>query len=89
MHDIVELNTYKQTTTLSVSRFVYRLVSIDDSTRISINTLSETSTDYFIRISIVAFGLALMRGLNVLTKLSRSALSLLLASLSSIRMVTG
>ena len=52
-------------------------MSIDDSIEISIYTLVEPSTDYLIRISIDAFGQALMRGLNVLTKLPRSALALL------------
>ena len=52
-------------------------MSIDDSIGILIDTLVETSTDYSIRISIDAFGQALMRGLNVLTKLPRSALTLL------------
>ncbi|KAF3572273.1 hypothetical protein F2Q69_00058936 [Brassica cretica] len=44
---------------------------------ISIDKLVEPSTDYSIGISINAFGHALMRGLNVLTKLPRSALALL------------
>ena len=39
----------------------------------------ETSTDYSIWISIDAIGQALMRGLNVLTKLTRSALAFLIA----------
>ncbi|KAF2596870.1 hypothetical protein F2Q68_00010487 [Brassica cretica] len=43
----------------------------------SIDTLVETSTDYSIGKSIDAFGQALMRRLNVLTKLPRSALALL------------
>ncbi|KAF2540203.1 hypothetical protein F2Q68_00031128 [Brassica cretica] len=47
---------------------------------IPIDTLVETSTDYSIRISIDAFGQALMHGLNVLTKLPRSALALLYQS---------
>ena len=64
-------------------------MSIDDSIGISIDTLSETSTDYSIRISIDAFGQALMRGLNVLAKLTRSVVALLLAGLSSIRMNSG
>ena len=64
-------------------------MSIDDSIGISIDTLYETSTDYSIGISIDVLGQALMRGLNVLTKLTRSALDLLLASLSSVRMVSG
>ena len=89
MHDIVELNTYKQTTKLSLSRFVFWPVSIDDSMWISINAFSETSTDYSIGISINVIGQTLMCGLNMLTKLTRSALALLLASLSSIRMGSG
>ena len=52
-------------------------MSIDDFIGISIDTLVETSTDYSIGISVDAFGQALMRGLNVLTKLPRSALALL------------
>ena len=64
-------------------------MSIDYSIGISIDTLVETSTDYSIGISIDAFGQALMRGLNVLTKLTRSGLALLLARLSSIKMVSG
>ena len=64
-------------------------MSIDYSIGISIDTLVETSTDYSIGISIDALGQALMRGLNMLTKLPRSALALLLESLSSVRMVSG
>uniref|UniRef100_A0A0D3D5S4 Uncharacterized protein n=1 Tax=Brassica oleracea var. oleracea TaxID=109376 RepID=A0A0D3D5S4_BRAOL len=52
---------------------------------ISIDTLVEPSTDYSIRISIDAFGQALMHRLNVLTKLPRSALAYS-NNLSSIRM---
>ena len=77
MNIIIELNTYKQTISLSLSRFVYSPVSIDDSIGISIYTLVETSTDYSIGISIDTFGQALGCGLNVLTKLPRSALALL------------
>ncbi|KAF2563691.1 hypothetical protein F2Q70_00017548 [Brassica cretica] len=44
---------------------------------ISIDTLVETSTDYSIGISIDALGQALIHGLNMLTKLPRSALALL------------
>ena len=77
MHYIIELNTYKQTIRLSLSRFVYWPVSINDSIGISIDTLVETSTDYSIGISIDAFGQVLTRGLNLLTKLPRSALALL------------
>ena len=51
MHDNVELNTYKRTTRLSLSRFVYWPVSIDDSIWISIDTLFEMSTYYSIWIS--------------------------------------
>ncbi|KAF3539296.1 hypothetical protein F2Q69_00021742 [Brassica cretica] len=61
----------------SVATFVYGPVSIDDSIGISIDTLVELSTNYSIGILIDAFGQALMRGLNVLTKLPRSALALL------------
>ncbi|KAF3551451.1 hypothetical protein DY000_02004950 [Brassica cretica] len=43
--------------------------------RISIDTLIETSTDYSIGISIDALGQALMRRLNMLSKLTRSALA--------------
>ncbi|KAF3531349.1 hypothetical protein DY000_02037315 [Brassica cretica] len=50
---------------------------------------SRTSTDYSIGISIDALGQALMCRLNVLTKLTRSALALLLANLSSVRMISG
>ena len=50
-------------------------MSIDYSIGISIDTLVETSTDYSIGISIDALGQALMRGLNMLTKLTRSALA--------------
>ena len=64
-------------------------MSIDDSIGISIDTISDTSTDYSIRISIDTLGQALMRRLNVLTKLTRSTLSLLLTNLSSVRMVSG
>ena len=81
MHDIIELNTYKQTIRLSLSRFVYWPVSIDYSIGISIDTLVETSTDYSVRISIDAHGQALIHVLNML--------SLTLASLSSVRMVSG
>ena len=63
-------------------------MSVDDSIGISIDTLVEPSTDYLIRISIDAFGQALTRGLNVLTKLLRSALALL-SNLSSIWMDSG
>ena len=49
-------------------------MSIDYSIGISIDTLVETSTDYSIGISIDALGQALMRGLNMLTKLPRSML---------------
>ncbi|KAF2618139.1 hypothetical protein F2Q68_00038561 [Brassica cretica] len=52
-------------------------ISIDYSIGISIDTLVETSTDFSIGMSIDAFGQALMRGLNMLTKLPRSALALL------------
>ena len=52
-------------------------MSIDDSIGISIDTFVEPSPDYSIGLSIDAFGQALMRGLNVLTKLPRSALALL------------
>ena len=52
MHDTIELNTYKQIIRLSLSRFVYGPVSIDDSIGISIDTLIEPSTDYPIEISI-------------------------------------
>ncbi|KAF2534988.1 hypothetical protein F2Q68_00020648 [Brassica cretica] len=44
---------------------------------ISIDTLVETSTDYSNGVSIDALGQALMRRLNMLTKLPRSALALL------------
>ena len=77
MHDNVELNTYKRTTRLSLSRFVYWPVSIDDSIWISIDALFKMSTDYSIWISIDSIGQALMHGLNVLTKLTRSALAFL------------
>ena len=50
-------------------------MSIDDSIGISIDTLVEPSTYYSIGISIDAFGQVLTRGLNVLTKLPRSALA--------------
>ncbi|KAF2545124.1 hypothetical protein F2Q70_00021625 [Brassica cretica] len=43
---------------------------------ISIDTLVEPSTDYSIGISVDVFGQALMRRLNVLTKLPRSAIAL-------------
>ena len=52
-------------------------MSIDYSIGISINILVETSTDYSIGISIDALGQALMRGLNMHTKLTISALALL------------
>ena len=77
MHDIIELNTYKQTIRLSLSRVVYWSVSIDDSIGISIDTLVEPSTDYSIKISMDAFGQALAGRLNVLTKLTISVLALL------------
>ena len=76
MHDKIELNTYKRTR-LSFSRFVYWPVSIDDSIWISIDTLFATSIDYSIWISIDTIGQGLMHRLNVLTKLTRSALVLL------------
>ena len=60
-------------------------MSIDYSIGISIDTLVETSTDYSIIISIDALGQALMRGLNMLTKLPRLALACS-SNLSSIRM---
>ncbi|KAF3510774.1 hypothetical protein F2Q69_00006218 [Brassica cretica] len=44
---------------------------------ISIDPLVEPSTDHSIGTSIDAFGQAVMCGLNVLTKLPRSALALL------------
>ena len=56
MHDNVELNTYKRTTRLSLSRIIYWLVSIDDSIWVSIDTLFETSIEYSIWISIDAIG---------------------------------
>ena len=52
-------------------------IDSDDSIGISIDTLVETLTDYLIRISIDAFGLALMHGLNMPTKLPRSSFVLL------------
>ncbi|KAF3538253.1 hypothetical protein F2Q69_00021716 [Brassica cretica] len=52
-----------------------KLAGSDENSRISIDTLVETSTDYSIGISIDALGQALMRGLNMLTKLTRSALA--------------
>ena len=73
----IKLNTYKRTTRLSLSRFVYWPVSIDDSIWISIDALFETSTDYSIWISIDHIGQTLMRGLNVLTKLTKLVLVLL------------
>ncbi|KAF3497909.1 hypothetical protein DY000_02052785 [Brassica cretica] len=45
------------------------------STRISIDILVETSTDYSIGISIDALGQAIMQRLNMLTKVTRSALA--------------
>jgi len=63
-------------------------VSIDYSIGISIDTLVETSTDYSIGISIDALGQALMRRLNMLAKLPRSALGNS-SNLSSIRMDSG
>ena len=63
-------------------------MSIDYSIGISIDILVETSTDYSIGISIDAFGQALMHGLNMLTKLPRSAL-VYSSNLSSVRMDSG
>ena len=60
-------------------------MSIDYSIGISIDKLVETSTDYSIGISIDALGQALMRGLNMLTKLPRSVLAYS-SNLSSVRM---
>ena len=48
---------------------------IDYSIGISMDTLVETSTYYSVRISIDALGQALMLGLNMLTKPTRSALA--------------
>ena len=78
MHDIIELNTYKQTDRLSLSRLSIDQikVSIDDTIGISINTLDEPSTNYSIRISINVVGQALSRRLNVLIKLHISAFAL-------------
>ena len=63
-------------------------MSIDYSIGISIDTLVATSTDYSIGISIDSLGQALMRGLNMLTKLPRSALAYT-SNLSSFRMDSG
>ncbi|KAF2563433.1 hypothetical protein F2Q70_00017342 [Brassica cretica] len=61
---------------------------IDWGFGISIDTLVETSTDYSIGISIDALSQALMRGLNMLTKLPRSALAYS-RNVSSVRMDSG
>ena len=50
-------------------------MSIDYSIGISIDTLVETSTDYSIGILIDALGQALIHELNMLTKVTRSALT--------------
>ena len=63
-------------------------MSIDYSIGLLIETLVETLTDYSIGISIDALGQALMRGLNMLTKLPRSALAYC-SNLSSVRMDSG
>ena len=63
-------------------------MSIDYSIGISIDTLVATSTDYSIGISIDALGQALMRGLNMVTKLPKSGLAYS-SNLSSVRMESG
>ena len=56
MHDIIELNTYKQLIRLSLSRFIYRCLTscmpIDDSIGISIDDSVGISIDDSIGISI-------------------------------------
>ena len=63
-------------------------MSIDYSIGISIDTLIATSTDYSYGLSIDALGQALMRRLNMLTKLPRSALAYS-SNLISVRMDSG
>ncbi|WZZ61467.1 hypothetical protein YC2023_061574 [Brassica napus] len=63
-------------------------IRVQSRRRISIDILVETSTDYSIGISIDALSQALMRGLNILTKLPRSAL-VYSSDLSSVRMDSG
>lgn len=63
-------------------------MSIDYSIGILIDILVETSTDYSIGISINALGQALMRGLNMLSKLPRQ-LSPTLAILAQLGWIHG
>ncbi|KAF3540670.1 hypothetical protein F2Q69_00023122 [Brassica cretica] len=65
-----------------------KLAGSNEISRISIDTLVETSTDYSIGISIDTLGQALMRGLNMLTKLPRSAHAYS-SNLNSVRMDSG